>query len=558
LPGPLTPDDARARALGAGDLGAGAAAFVALAVAAIVWSRALDNGFVHVDDPHYLTQNAMVQAGLTWDGVVSAFTTTHVWNWHPLTMISHMIDVELFGLAPAGHHLVSVLLHLIASALLFGAVREATRDPWLALFVAVLFALHPLRVQSVAWASERKDVLSGAFWMGALWCHARWARQAGGATQGRRARVASIVLGLAAMLSKPMAVTLPLTLVLMDAWPLARIGGWRDLRARVVEQAPLLAGALFVAAMTVVAQDEAIAHAASRDPALRVAAALVALPRYVAMIAWPYPLSISHGLYQEQPPAALAVAASLAIIGFTAALARAAVSAVRTNRTNRTEALSQAAIMGWLWFIVTLLPVLGLVGAQAVADRYTYIPSIGVLLAGGAAWRALTTRFSVGVATVACALAVIATCACAWRTWVEIAAWHDPLTLTAHAVAADPHDHDARVEHAIRLGETGDFAGAIGHIEEAVRIAANGHTWDLLGQAYLRAGRAHDAVAALETATTVDASLAKVHVHLAEAYLVLAMRDEAARAIGAALALEPASPRALTVRDRIDAPPTTK
>lgn len=519
------------------------ATIAALVLAALVWSRALQNGFVHLDDPYYLTHNALVQRGLTWDGVVAAFATSQVWNWHPLTMISHMIDVELFGLEPAGHHLVSVVLHLIAALLLFGAVRETTRDPWLALFVAVVFALHPLRVQSVAWASERKDVLSGAFWMGALWCHVRFARASSNAW---RPRAFSIALGVAAMLSKPMAVTLPFTLLLFDAWPLARIATWRDLLARVVAQWPLFAGALVVAAMTIGAQDEAIAHAASRAPELRLAAGLVALPRYLAMIAWPWPLSVSHSLYQEQPSPALAFAAALAIVALTTALV------VAVKRTS--SAVARAALVGWTWFVVTLMPVLGIVqvGAQAVADRYTYVPTIGVLLAVAFAARTLSASER---AKRACAIvAIVIVAVCAWRTWVEIAAWRDPLALAAHAVAADPEDHDAHVDLAVRLGERGDFASAIQSLERAVRIKSNAHTWDLLGQAYARAGRPHEAIAALETATTIDASLAKVHVHLAETYATLAMRDDAMRAIDAALAIEPTSQRALAVRARLGTP----
>ena len=218
------------------------------------------------------------------------------------------------------------------------------------------------------------------------------------------------------------------------------------------------------------------------------------------------------------------------------------------------SAVARAALVGWTWFVVTLMPVLGIVqvGAQAVADRYTYVPTIGVLLAVAFAARTLSASERAKRAGAVVAIVIVA--ACAWRTWVEIAAWRDPLALAAHAVAADPEDHDAHVDLAVRLGERGDFASAIQSLERAVRIKSNAHTWDLLGQAYARAGRPHEAIAALETATTIDASLAKVHVHLAETYATLAMPDDAMRAIDAGLAIEPTSQRALAVRARLSAP----
>lgn len=521
-----------------------AAAAVAALLGAIVWSRALANGFVHVDDPYYLTNNPLVQRGLTWDGVVAAFTTTQVWNWHPLTMLSHMLDVELFGLDPAGHHAMSVALHLVAAALLFAAVREATptRDPWVALFVAVAFAMHPLRVQSVAWASERKDVLSGAFWFAALWAHVRFARGRtpaqsdrpspdGGSSPWGRARIATVALGVCAMLSKPMAVTLPLTLLLLDAWPLDRLRTLRDLRARVFEQAPLFLAAVVVAAMTVLAQDEAIQHAVARAPELRWAAGIVALPRYLGMIAFPWPLSSSHGLYQEQPPAALAFAALLCLAALTFALVR-----LRER--------SPWLLVGWLWFVATLAPVLGIiqVGSQAVADRYTYIPTVGALIA--VAWHARGARFAAPAATLAVALL-------AWRTWVEIPAWRDPLSLADYAVAADPDDVDARIQRAIALGDAGRFPEAIEELERATSMRANAHAYDLLGQAYLRTNQPAQAIATLETATTIDARLAKVYVHLAESYEALSLRAEARTAVARALELEPDSARARALHERL-------
>ncbi len=357
-------------------------------LALLCFLPALNNGFVSYDDPVYVTDNPHVRLGVTWAGVWWAFTSFHGANWHPLTWLSHMMDCQVYGLIrPWGHHLTSVLIHSTNAALLFLLLRKMTGALWRSFLVAMFFAVHPLRVESVAWVAERKDALSALFWMLTIYAYAAWVTNTG-ANGGRKMWRYWLALGLfiLGLMSKPMIVTLPFVLLLLDYWPLGRIGGaafdiphGRTLQGGggsgepalqvVIEKIPffLLAGAASV--VTVFAQrgGGAMELDASLPFTWRVENALVAYCRYLGKLFYPSNLAV---LYPHPGgwPLWEVIAAATLLVG---------ISTVACLHRDR------AVFTGWFWFVGTLAPVIGLiqVGSQSMADRYTYLPSIGILIA---------------------------------------------------------------------------------------------------------------------------------------------------------------------------------
>ena len=313
-------------------------------------------GFVNYDDPVYIANNPYVSGGIAWSGIVWAFTHSFAGNWFPLTWISHMLDCQFFGLDATGHHFTNLALHTAVTLLLFAVLRRTTQARWPSAFVAGLFALHPLHVESVAWIAERKDVLSAFFWMLTLWAYARYVARP---TRGRYLwTLAIFALGL---MAKPMAVTLPLVLILLDYWPFAR--GWK-----LLEKLPFLALSAAVCAITYAAhaQAKAIVSFDAIPLAMRIENALVSYAAYIAKMFWPSGLAI----FYPYPASSLAGPAVLAAIAL-AAVTAAAIWAARQR---------PYLIVGWLWYLVTLVPVIGLIqaGQQVRADRYMYIPMIGL------------------------------------------------------------------------------------------------------------------------------------------------------------------------------------
>jgi tetratricopeptide (TPR) repeat protein len=347
-----------------------AASYTLLLLVVAVFNPVFGNGFINFDDPVYVSRNPMVQAGFTWDSLRWAFTSFDAANWHPLTWLSHLLDTRLFGTLPFGSHLMNVVYHATATALLFMLLQRLTGAFWAAYATATLFAIHPLRVESVAWAAERKDVLSACFWMLTLLAYTRYVRRPGA---GRYAlAVAVFALGL---LAKPMLVTLPLILLLLDWWPLGRTRGPGPQSVRVVrlilEKLPLLVLSGLSAVITFHAQTVggAVVPLTTLSIGKRLANAAVALLVYLSKIAWPEKLS----MFYARPSGGIGLmqggGAVLLLILITVA---AAVSLRRRPYL----------LAGWIWYLIALLPVLGIVqvGYQPWADRYTYIPSIGIVV----------------------------------------------------------------------------------------------------------------------------------------------------------------------------------
>jgi tetratricopeptide (TPR) repeat protein len=421
---------------------------------AVVYGRTAGFGFVSYDDPPYVAANPVVLEGLTWRGLVWALSEPHGGNWHPLTGLSHMLDVELFGPRPGAHHLVNVAWHAAASVLVFALFETTTRATWAAATVAGLFALHPTHVESVAWISERKDVLSAAFGLAALVAWTRWTRLGGAARY--LAALGLAALGLAA---KPMLVTLPCVMLLLDVWPLDRRAlGWPRL---VREKLPFFAASAVSSALTVVFQAEVGAVNTNELVPLpaRLANAVVACVRYVGKLAWPTDLGV---LYQHpslpggQPWTALEVAgAALVLAGLTALVLR-----------------SRPATVGWLVFLGMLVPVLGIVqvGEQGMADRYLYLPSIGAFAAVVYPLASLARRgpgLRLALASLACA-ALLASGALAWR---QVGTWRDSQSLFRQALSASPRSPTVLVELGGLCQERFDLACAEQHYRAALAVA---------------------------------------------------------------------------------------
>ena len=425
---------------------------------AAVYAPVRHHAFLRYDDPVYVTDNPHVVAGLTREGIVWAFTGVHGATWHPLTSLSHQLDVYLFGLDAGAHLLVNLLLHALNTLLLFGVLRRLTGTRWRSAWVAGLFALHPLHVESVAWVSERKDVLCGLFWMLTLWAYAGYARRPSG---GRYALV--VAGGTAALLCKPMAVTLPLALLLLDVWPLrrfprpphpARVVAWR----LVLEKLPLLVLAGAVSVITVVAQrvGDAVVPLAAAGLAERLALALFAYGAYLQKLFWPVNLAV---FYPYAPPSAAQIIGAALVIACISAFAW------------RHRAQRPYLIVGWLWYLGTLVPVIGLVriGDHLIADRYTYLPAIGiaVMLAWGVP--DLVGRWRWG--RYACvALAVLALAGCGLRTGVQVRVWRDSLTLFQHAIAVTQGNALAHFTLGAEWLVRGDPDAAAAHFFEALRF----------------------------------------------------------------------------------------
>jgi len=436
---------------------------VALALlTAVVYTPVRHNAFLSYDDVEYVVDNPHVNAGLTRDGWVWAWTGVHSATWHPLTTLSHMLDCQLFGLRPGPHHLVNVLLHVFNTVLLFGVFARMTGQLWRSACVAALFALHPLHVESVAWVAERKDVLSTFFWMLTVWSYVAYVRRP---AQWRYSLM--LVAYVAALLSKPMVVTLPFVLLLLDLWPLGRwaAGKAGERRGRdtllylMREKVPLLLLAATVSVITFVVQNRAAAVVPLTDSPVadRVANAVVAYTGYLKRMVWPIDLAIFYP-FEAPLPAWRVAGAAVFLVGVSLA--------VLWGARRRPYLL-----VGWLWYLGMLVPVIGLVriGDLALADRYTYVPLIGMFIL--AAWGIPDLLEGWEYSKEACAAtATLALAACAILTVRQVWFWTDTRSVFEHAVAVTPDNYVAEVNLGMALAEQGLADQAFEHVAEAVRM----------------------------------------------------------------------------------------
>jgi tetratricopeptide (TPR) repeat protein len=421
--------------------------YAALALLTLIaWLPTFANGFVNLDDGLYVTGNPWVLRGLDPEGLAWALTANVANNWHPLTLLSHMLDIQLFGLHAAGHHGTSLLLHAANVLLLFAVLRGMTGSLWRSAMVAALFAVHPTHVESVAWVAERKDVLSALFWIFALGAWTAWTRRP---SAGRYLLV--VVLMILGLASKPMVVTLPFALLLLDLWPLDRLRlGWKRL---VLEKLPLLALSAASSLVTLRYQKTSMVPLEVLPWSFRLANAAVSYAAYLGKTLVPRRLAAFYPIPLEIPAWKVAGAAALLL----------AVTALSIWRARRSPWL----LAGWLWFLGTLVPVIGLVqvGRQAMADRYLYIPSIGLFLAIVWGVAELVKRRAV-LATVS----VVVILALAAGTWVQVGYWRDSVALYRHALAVTRGNYVAHIGLAKALTARQDWDGAAEQYRAALAL----------------------------------------------------------------------------------------
>jgi len=428
------------------------AGLVALIVAAYWEIRTFE--FTNFDDPDYVAQNDMVQRGLTVEGLKWAFTTGFMGNWHPVTWMSHMLDCEVFGVNPGAHHVVSVGFHCLNAVLLFWVLFRYTGASGRSALVAGLFALHPLHVESVAWISERKDVLSGLFWLLTMWAYLRYVERR--SLWRYLAMVLCFALGL---MSKPMLVTLPFVLLLLDYWPLQRARTRMEWREVLLEKAPLFVLTIVSCVITFAVQKQggAVGSMEKFSLATRIGTGLVAYLAYVGKTVLPENLAVFYAHPREWPLWHVGGAALLLgmLSTFALVLARRA----------------PYLVVGWLWFIGTLVPVIGLVqvGEQAYADRYTYIPLIGVFVAIVWGIGEVSQRFRwPKIVTRAAGVGGILICAAI--TYAQVRHWRNSETLFRHALAVTEANYLAHYNLAQSLSVAGRIEEAIQHYNAALQL----------------------------------------------------------------------------------------
>ena len=430
-----------------------------------VFGNSLRFDFVNYDDPAYVTANDHVQHGFSREAVVWAFTTTRMGNWNPLTWLSHILDYRLYGPDPAGHRLTNILFHLGSATLLFLLLQQTTGYLWRSALVAALFAFHPLRVESVIWISERKDVLSTFLFLLTLFAYVRYARRPG---TGRYLLVAFLFL--LGLLAKPMLVTLPVILLLLDYWPLNRFGPAQGDSSRhstaerapvfplLIEKIPFLILSAVISAVTIWAQRYEHAMMSMEDYAFpaRLSNALLAYVKYLGMMFWPTDLAVLYPLPGEVQ-GVHAVLALLLLLGITVAAALA---------SRRRPYL----LMGWLWYLVTLVPVIGIiqVGLQSMADRYTYIPSIGIAMVAvwGIADVVPERRRRNILVPLACAVLIVFM----GGTYRQAQYWTNSLTLFSRALKVTRNNRIAHVNLGDALGRYGRYEEAMVQYQMALRI----------------------------------------------------------------------------------------
>ena len=564
------------------------AMLLVLGIIALYWP-ATRCGFVNLDDNVNVTDNVHIQKGLTWESIKWAFMNPMATLWQPLTMLSHMAVYQVCGLNPWGHHLANVLLHAFNAGLVFALLRQMTGATWRSLLVAALFAAHPLRVEAVAWVTERRDVLSAFFGLLALIAYARYAQGRMQNAEGRRQKAATrnpqpatrftfhvsrfyllslffLALGL---MSKPMLVTWPLVMLLLDYWPLKRmqnaecrmqneaatdtqhasrftfhVSRFTPHVSLLLEKLPFffLAALSSVVTFLVQKQASAVMGAESLSVGARVVNALISYGRYLGKLFWPADLAVYYPHPGHWPLGKVALAGGVI----------AGLSVVAWVQRRRHPYL----LVGWLWFVGMLVPVIGLVqvGAQAMADRYTYLPSLGVLILtvwgayelmqgkaeirnpkGGPA--GLVSGFGLRISYVAGGVAVFA---CLALTRQQIGYWRDSEALFRHALEVTQNNTLAHYGLGVALDERGQIDEAIRQLEEALRLSpANASVHYNLGVAFFQRGRTAEAIRQFRETIRLNADYAEAHNNLGTALGLTGQTDEAIRQFQEALRLRP-------------------
>ena len=550
---------------------------VCIFLAAIIWvvfGQTLGHEFVNYDDDFYVYENPAVTQGLTLQGIIWAFTHVHCSNWHPLTWVSHMLDCQFYGLSPGGHHLTNILLHTATAILLFLILRQMTGALWRSAFVAAVFAIHPLRVESVAWVAERKDVLSGLFFMLTIGAYVRYARCVTGdkwqvtrtaasdrapgpsrvtrlpaealAKAGHPSLFYCLVLLFFALglMCKPMLVTLPLVLLLLDYWPLGRVTGgeWRvtgekkgkpstlnpQLSTLLLEKLPLLGLAVASCVVTIFAQHEAIQSSEKFSLPLRVGNAAISYVAYLGQMFWPSGLAVLYPFAPGDVGVSKVVLSLVLLAGIS--------GGVFVLRRRRPYFLT-----GWLWYLIMLAPVIGIVqvGAQARADRYTYLPQIGLylLLTWAAAdlcagWRHRRVVLGGGSTIILMALIFCAR--------AQTAYWRNSESLWTHTLACTSDNFIGHNNLGIALLKTGNVDEAMVHYQMALEINPDfAEAHNNLGNFLFQKGSVDEAMVHYQKALEINPDYAEAHYNLGYALLKMGNVDEAIAHLQKALQINP-------------------
>jgi protein O-mannosyl-transferase len=500
-----------------------------VAITFAVFAQTLGHDFVNYDDRVYVSENPQIQAGLNWQNVIWAFTHVHSHNWHPLTTISHMLDCQLFGLKPGAHHFVNVLLHSASVVLLFLVLNQMTNGPsrtgtiWSSAFVAALFAIHPLHVESVAWISERKDVLSGLFFVLTLLAYFYYTRK----PKVSRYVTMSILFA-CGLLSKPMLVTVPIILLLIDYWPLNR---FRESSAvnLVAEKIPLLLLSAGSAVATLIAQRGGIVQIGHLPLTWRAANAVSVYLIYIWQMIWPENLALIYPHPGRLPFWETASASALLV------LVTAGVFILRKRQPY--------LITGWLWYLIMLLPVIGLiqVGSQAHADRYTYLPQIGLYLAvtWGIVDLSRSFRYRREVFAVAAPLVIAVL---AWRAWIQTGYWHDTERLWNRTFAVTKQNDIAHFNMGEFLLKSHRLDEAIAQFE--IVLASHPDQPDAnfqLGSAFMEKGELDLAIRHFERTLKVEPDNPEAETNLANVLLESEHVDQAVEHYRNVVRREPSS-----------------
>ena len=556
---------------------------ICLLLVAIVWivfGQTLRHEFINYDDHDYVYENPKITNGLSLEAIGWAFTHVHSSNWHPLTTISHMLDCSLYGVEPWGHHFTNVLLHSAAVVLLFLALAELTRARWPSAFVAALFAIHPLRVESVAWVAERKDVLSGVFFMLILWAYARYARRSR-PTGGQYARL--IILDALGLMCKPTLVTLPFVLLLVDYWPLRRFSfhttsgdnsrsrqpsdvSAKPIQDLLVEKIPFLVLSIASSVATIVAQEKTVSSLQEMSFADRIGNAVVSYVAYIGQMFWPANLSVVY----PYP-----VSGSVFVQALLAFLVLAIISVVFFIWRRSYPFL----LIGWLWFLGMLIPMIGLVqvGNQSRADRYTYLSQIGLFLLLTWGTMELWGKWQRGRQILIATAALIIT-GLMVDSYFQTTFWRDSETLWNRALASTSNNpiaennlgnalmkKEGRLDEAVMhcrkalelhrnypeahnylgyaLAQKGDWTEAITSFHDALRIRPDYvEAHNNLAISLSQVGKTDEALAECRTALRLDPNYREAHCNLALILLQLNQRDEALMHLREALRLKPNDP----------------
>ena len=484
--------------------------------------------FINFDDPQYVVDNHQVGRGLTFEGTKWAFTTMHAANWHPLTWLSHMLDVQMYGMNAGAHHLTNVIFHILNSMLLFVLLHRMTGALWRSAMVAALFAVHPLHVESVAWISERKDVLSTFFGLLALLAYAEYVKRPGWVRYG--AALLFFALGL---MSKPMVVTLPFLMLVLDYWPLNRYpeqGGFWRFAALVKEKLPFFAMAAASCVATMIAQDRggAVAPLEMYSFGVRLTNALVAYVMYMGKMIWPVNLSVFYPHPGIRPLWQVA-GASLLLLGITS---------FALMQTKRRPWFA----VGWLWYLGTLVPVIGLmqVGKQAIADRYTYLPYIGLFLI--ISWTTIEAmmhqRYSHPLVRLLIGIFLITGLTTASHH--QIKHWRNDVALYSNAIKIEPDNELAHYNLGVAFAQKAEYEQAQRHFEESLRVnPANKKAYDDLGRIASLQGDHKSAVSYYSSALNFKSNDPDTLFSLSSAHVELKQPDKSFEYLAKVLDIDP-------------------